>query len=250
MPSSALRSVNARYPKSPKSSKASKAEIWYKIGTEFLPRVRESTFAPQLVSQSSGGGQDPTYSSPLQPPVDQASPHLADSIRWIDRCRAALAGAPVRLRRQDQLALDTDWTCLYHSYMNNAVASAMIQAAHRVEARLEEALAGVGLSIAKFETLSILVSQDRPISLSELAAKLVCVRSNVTQLVDRLETEGLVKRADDPADRRAVLAEVTALGRKRQAAGTPVVNAVLQDVANKLAAVDSQKLKRALDAIQ
>jgi len=37
---------------------------------------------------------------------------------------------------------------------------------------------------------------------------------------------------------------------KRQAAGTPVVNAVLQDVANKLAAVDSQKLKRALDAIQ
>jgi len=51
-----------------------------------------------------------------------------------------------------------------------------------------------------------------------------------------------VKRADDPSDRRAVRAEVTALGRKRQAAGTPVVNAVLQDVANKLAAVDSQKL--------
>ena len=63
-------------------------------------------------------------------------------------------------------------------------------------------------------------------------------------------TEGLVKRADDPSHRRAVRAEVTALRRKRQAAGTPVVNAVLQDVANKLAAVDSQKLKRALDAIQ
>ena len=134
--------------------------------------------------------------------------------------------------------------------MNNAVASALVQAAHRVEARLEEALAGVGLSIAKFETLSILVSQDRPISLSELASKLVCVRSNVTQLVERLEAEGLVKRADDPADRRAVRAEVTALGRKRQGAGTPVVNAVLQDVASKLSAVDSQKLKRALDAIQ
>src|SRR5712664_4153222 len=108
--------------------------------------------------------------------------------------------------------------------MNNAVASALVQAAHRVEARLEEALAGVGLSIAKFETLSILVSQDRPIRLSELASKLVCVRSNVTQLVDRLETEGLVKRADDPADRRALRAEVTALGRKRQAAGTALAN--------------------------
>src|SRR2546430_17456098 len=134
--------------------------------------------------------------------------------------------------------------------MNNAVASARDQAAHRVEARLEKEIAGVGLSIAKFETLSILVSQDRPIRLSELASKLVCVRSNVTQLVDRLETEGLVKRTRESADRRAVRAEVTALGRKRQAAGTPLVNAVLQDVASKLSAVDSQKLKRALDAIQ
>ena len=167
----------------------------------------------------------------------------------------SLLSPPPRYRRsawgrQVRLALDTDWPRLYYSDMDDPIAIALIHAAHRVEARLEEALAGVGLSIAKFETLSILVSQDRPISLSELAAKLVCVRSNVTQLVDRLETEGLVKRADDPSDRRAVRAEVTALGRKRQAAGTPVVNAVLQDVANKLAAVDSQKLKRALDAIQ
>ena len=148
------------------------------------------------------------------------------------------------------MALDEDRTWLYYSGMNNDIASALVQAAHRVEARLEEALAGVGLSIAKFETLSILVSQDRPISLSEVAAKLVCVRSNVTQLIDRLEADGLVKRAHDPADRRAVRAEVTALGRKRYAAGTPVVNAVLQDVASKLSAVDSRKLKRALDAIR
>ena len=150
----------------------------------------------------------------------------------------------------ERSALDTDRTWLYYSGMYDPIAIALVHAAHRVEARLEKALAGVALSIAKFEALSVLVSQDRPISLSELAEKLTCVRSNVTQLVDRLEADGLVKRADDPADRRAVRAEVTALGRKRQAAGTPVVNAVLRDVANKLAVVDSQKLKRALDAIQ
>ncbi|HEV3080544.1 MAG TPA: hypothetical protein VGY66_12225, partial [Gemmataceae bacterium] len=68
--------------------------------------------------------------------------------------------------------------------------------------------------------------------------------------VDRLEADGLVKRTDDPADRRAVRAEVTALGRKRHAAGAPVVNAVLQDVAKKLSAVDPLVLKRALDAVQ
>jgi DNA-binding MarR family transcriptional regulator len=87
-------------------------------------------------------------------------------------------------------------------------------------------------------------------SLSELAEKLTCVRSNVTQFVDRLEADGLVKRADDPADRRAVRAEVTGLGRERQAAGARVVNAVLQAVAKELSAVDPKVLKRALDAVQ
>jgi DNA-binding MarR family transcriptional regulator len=96
----------------------------------------------------------------------------------------------------------------------------------------------------------VLVSQDRPMSLSELAEKLTCVRSNVTQLVDRLEADGLVNRTDDPVDRRAVRAQVTALGRERHAAGAVVVNAVFQDVAQQLSAVDAQVLKRALDAVQ
>ena len=126
----------------------------------------------------------------------------------------------------------------------------LIRAAHALESRLEEALEQVGLSLAKFGALSHLVKEGEPLSLSECAMKMTCVRSNVTQLVDRLEADGLVKRTDDPADRRAVRAEVTALGRKRHAAGAPVVNAVLQDVAKKLSAIDSQVLKRALDAVR
>ena len=125
-----------------------------------------------------------------------------------------------------------------------------MHAGHRIGARLEEVLASVGLSGAKHAALSFLVTQDQPMSLSELAEKLTCVRSNVTQLVDRLEADGLVKRIDDPSDRRAVRAEVTRLGRERHAAGSKVLNAVLQAVAKELAAVDPKLLKRALDAIQ
>jgi len=134
--------------------------------------------------------------------------------------------------------------------MNDSIAFALIHAGHRVEARLEEALAGVKLSGAKHAALSVLVTQDEPIGLSKLADKLTCVRSNVTQLVDRLEADGLVKRIDDPADRRAVRAEVTRLGRERHAAGAKVVNAVLHDVAKELAPVDPRMLKSALDAVQ
>jgi DNA-binding MarR family transcriptional regulator len=134
--------------------------------------------------------------------------------------------------------------------MNDSVAFALMHAGRRIEARLEEALAGVGLSGAKHAALSFLVTQDQPMSLSELAEKLTCVRSNVTQLVDRLEADGLVKRVDNPADRRAVCAEITRLGRERHAAGWRVVNPVLQDVAEELSAVDPKVLKRALDAVQ
>ena len=134
--------------------------------------------------------------------------------------------------------------------MNDSIAFTLVHAGHRIESRLEEALAGVKLSGAKHAALSVLVTQDQPISLSELAEKLTCVRSNITQLVDRLEADGLVKRIDDPADRRAVHAEVTRLGRERHAAGAKLVSAVLQAVAKELAAVDPKALKRALDAVQ
>src|SRR5258705_13127736 len=112
--------------------------------------------------------------------------------------------------------------------MNDSIASAMIHAAQRVEERLEAALADVGLSCAKFGALYVLVDQGKPISLSELAAKLTCVRSNITQLVDRLEVDGLVQRTDAPVDRRAVRAEVSALGRTGHDAGSRAVNVVFR----------------------
>jgi DNA-binding MarR family transcriptional regulator len=96
----------------------------------------------------------------------------------------------------------------------------------------------------------VLVSQGGPVSLSELALKLTCVRSNITQLIDRLEKDGLVKRTDDPADRRGVRAEVTSAGRERFADGERAVAIVHKAIAQKLASVDQQALESALKAFQ
>ncbi len=133
--------------------------------------------------------------------------------------------------------------------MNEKIAFSLMHAAHSIEGRFEEALAAVNLSGPKFAALSVLVAADQPLSLGELAEKLTCVRSNVTQLVDRLETDGLVKRTDDPADRRGVRAEVTKLGRERHAAGAKVMDKIHEELAKQLSAVDQSVLKRALDTI-
>ena len=139
---------------------------------------------------------------------------------------------------------------MHYSYMNEKIAFSLIHAAHSIEGHFEKALAVVNLSGPKFAALSVLLAQEQPISLSELAEKLTCVRSNVTQLVDRLEADGLAKRTDDPTDRRGVRAEVTKVGRERHAAGLKVVNKVHEELAKQLSAVDQSVLKRALDTIQ
>src|SRR3954452_19562152 len=73
-----------------------------------------------------------------------------------------------------------------------------LQTAQAIEERLEAALAGVALSVAKYSALKQLAAEGEPLSLSDMAARLVCVRSNVSQLVDRLEAEGPVRRGGGP----------------------------------------------------
>jgi DNA-binding MarR family transcriptional regulator len=122
----------------------------------------------------------------------------------------------------------------------------LMQAAHAVESQLEEALAQVELSGAKLAALTQLVEADEPVPLGELAARCACVRSNITQLVDRLEADKLVRRVDDPADRRSLLAAITPLGRERQAAGAKKVDEVRRKLGKALGAIDHAALKRAL----
>jgi DNA-binding MarR family transcriptional regulator len=104
-----------------------------------------------------------------------------------------------------------------------SLAFQMLGAAHEVEARLESALDRIGLSVAKFGVLSKLVEAGEPLALGCLAERSCCVRSNMTQLVDRLEADRLVERMNDPSDRRSVRAALTAAGRERHAEGVRIV---------------------------
>ena len=92
-----------------------------------------------------------------------------------------------------------------------------------LEGRLEASLEPLGLSLAKFGALAQLAAAGEPLPLSTLAERRACVRSNITQLIDRLEAEHLVKRSDDPRDRRSVRAELTDEGRSRYEAGLLVL---------------------------
>ncbi len=92
---------------------------------------------------------------------------------------------------------------------------ALIWAGHAVEDRLDAALLRYGLSLPKLGILRHLVAAGEPLPLGALSVRLGCVKSNITQLVDRLEAERLVRRVADPEDRRSTLAEITPEGARR-----------------------------------
>ena len=130
------------------------------------------------------------------------------------------------------------------------VTMSLLGAAQAVESRIEATLSPLGLSLAKLNVLGILVGSNRPLTLGELAQRLACVRSNVTQLVDRLESDGLVRREADPADRRSIMAVVTDSGRDREKAGSIALAKVQDDISQVLASFDSVHIERALSALR
>lgn len=133
--------------------------------------------------------------------------------------------------------------------MNQPLVFSLLGTAHALEARLEAALDRVGLSLAKVGVLSQLAESTDPISLSELAERRACVRSNITQLIDRLEKDGLVRRRPDPADRRGVLAALTAAGKRAHARGVDVLEREQAAIAGALGQGDAASLRAALEAL-
>ena len=127
---------------------------------------------------------------------------------------------------------------------------ALLRAARNIQDKLEVTLDLVGLSPAKYQALEALTAAGGSLPLSELAGKLRCVRSNITQLADRLEADGFVRRVDDPNDRRAILAVVTPLGVDRQKAGEAAVEALQESLAARVAPEDFQPFMRVLSALQ
>lgn len=95
----------------------------------------------------------------------------------------------------------------------------LIKSGRFAETRLDQALESADLTFVKWRMLDALVNAKSPVSLGMLADHLSCVKSNITQLTDRLESEGTVRRVPDPEDRRSVLIELTDAGRSMHKAG-------------------------------
>ncbi len=108
-----------------------------------------------------------------------------------------------------------------------AAATSIMRAQQIVLARVDEALKPFGLTFARFEALVLLsFSSAGSLPLGKMGERLMIHPTSVTNIVDRLEGQGLVARLDHPTDRRTTLCEITPEGRKLVEEATHAVVAV------------------------
>ena len=119
---------------------------------------------------------------------------------------------------------------------------AVLHASSVLESRVEAKLADIGLSLAKLAALRRLAEAGDSLPLGQLAERLKCVKSNVTQLVDRLEADGLVSRAADANDRRSRLAVLTDAGRKAHVRGSAILQATERELFGSLSDDEAAQL--------
>ena len=92
-------------------------------------------------------------------------------------------------------------------------------------ARLNGLLEPFGLTFARYEALMILFYSRRgALPLGKMGVRLQVHRTAITNIVDRLERDGLVARVAHERDRRTTLAEITPEGRRVARRATKVLN--------------------------
>jgi DNA-binding MarR family transcriptional regulator len=112
---------------------------------------------------------------------------------------------------------------VYHSM--RAVTS--IMRAHQILiAELDAMLRPYGITFSRYEALVLLMySRAGALPLSKIGERLQVHATSVTNVIDRLEAAGLVRREPNPQDGRGTLAVITAEGRAVATKATADLNA-------------------------
>lgn len=107
------------------------------------------------------------------------------------------------------------------------------------------ALAHTNLTPLEFNLL-LQLDLEQGQRLTDVGAKLLCVKSTITRLVDRLERDGLVRRNPDPDDRRAQRLILTPRGAAVRAEALAMHNAAVERRMNLLDPEEQEQLTRLL----
>jgi DNA-binding MarR family transcriptional regulator len=107
-----------------------------------------------------------------------------------------------------------------------AATTSIMRVQQIVLAKAEAALRPFDLTFARYEALVLLnFSRTGALPLGKMGVRLMLHPTSVTNIIDRLEKQGLVERSPHPTDRRTVLATITDDGRRVVDKATEAISA-------------------------
>jgi DNA-binding MarR family transcriptional regulator len=124
---------------------------------------------------------------------------------------------------------------------------ALVRASFATMAVLSRVAAEHDLSLTQLRVLAIL--RDRRCKISELSDYLGLDKSTISGLVDRGEKRGLLQRAPNPADGRAVDVLLTAEGTRLAEAGAGQIARALSPMTGTLSRTETGRLTTLLETL-
>jgi DNA-binding MarR family transcriptional regulator len=120
---------------------------------------------------------------------------------------------------------------LWEARMGPSRAMAAVTSVMRAQQILLSAVDGAlrphGLTFARYEALVLLTfARTGKLPMRVMGERLQLHPTSVTNIVDRLQADGLARRTPHPTDRRATLVEITEKGSARLEAATEAVTAI------------------------
>jgi len=105
--------------------------------------------------------------------------------------------------------------------------TSLMRAQQVLLAHLNDALRPFGLTFPRYEALMLLLFTRRgALPLGKIGERLQVHRTSVTNIIDKLEADGLVRRVPHTEDRRTTLAQITDEGRRVALAATEGMHAI------------------------
>ena len=132
---------------------------------------------------------------------------------------------------------------------DESLAEAFWDVARRMREMSQETLAPWDITPAHLRALRVLKRRGT-MRLSELSDHLHIAPRSTTEVVDALESRGLVRRRADPGDRRATLVEVTEPGTSILDAIRAVRGTEAERIFGRLSAADRAELARILGQLR
>ena len=116
-----------------------------------------------------------------------------------------------------------------HGWEDAALGMSMVTSIFRAQqiylARIDAVLRPLALTFARFEVLSLLnFTRGGSLPMSKIGSRLQVHPTSVTNSVDRLESQGFVRRVRHATDRRTTLVEILPAGRDTLARATADLN--------------------------